>query len=424
LRLPNPVVAVVAVAAVLACASTYAPVKLQPIAMPGGGRAVRVALADGVPSGDLSATGPWLLLRGGGTKTLVRGTGRGTWRIARQAGGRLRIANETGETATRDGPFVARTADPNAFLTWNGKRYRGEFEIRAADHGIVVINRLPVEDYIRGVVPLELGVVSEGELAALEAQAIAARSYTYTRLGDPDGLRRPYDLVATVADQVYGGVSGESRLGDVAVAQTKNEVIAYAGRVVNAPYFAACGGSTAEPSEVWRETDVPYLRRVSDQVPGTTDRYYCEGSSKFRWTRTFTGAELATALDRYLDHYVPGAARGVGQVRTIAVDALTPSGRVGDLAITTDRSTYRLRGNDIRFVLRSPNGEILNSTYFAVEQTIGPDGHVSALTLRGMGNGHGVGMCQAGAIGRARAGQDYQTILQTYYPGTTIATVG
>ena len=76
-------------------------------------------------------------------------------------------------------------------------------------------------------------------------------------------------------------------------------------------------------------------------------------------------------MDRYLDHYVPGAARGVGQVRTIAVDALTPSGRVGDLAITTDRSTYRLRGNDIRFVLRSPNGEILNSTYFAVEQTIG-----------------------------------------------------
>ena len=75
-------------------------------------------------------------------------------------------------------------------------------------------------------------------------------------------------------------------------------------------------------------------------------------------------------------------------------------------------------------MLRTPNGEILNSTYFAVEQTIGPDGHVSALTLRGMGNGHGVGMCQAGAIGRARAGQDYQTILQTYYPGTTIATVG
>jgi stage II sporulation protein D len=391
--------------------------------MPGHGRAVRVALADGVPAGDLSATGPWLLLRGGGSKTLVRGTGRGTWTVARHAGGRLRITNETGETATRDGPFIARATAPGAFLTWNGKRYRGEFEIRAADHGIVVIDRLSVEDYIRGVVSLELGEVHESELAALEAQAVAARSYTYTRMGDPDGLRRPYDLVATVTDQVYGGVGGESRLGDLAVAQTTNEVIAYAGRVVNAPYFAACGGSTAEPSEVWRESDVPYLKRVSDQVPGTSDRYYCDGSSKFRWTRTFNGAELVTVLDRYLQHYAPDAARGIGGVRTIIAEAPTPSGRVGDLAITTDRATYRVRGNDIRFVFRAPNGEILNSTYFAVEQTIGPDGHLSALTLRGMGNGHGVGMCQAGAIGRARAGQDYQTILQTYYPGTTIATV-
>ncbi|HWZ60121.1 MAG TPA: SpoIID/LytB domain-containing protein, partial [Gemmatimonadaceae bacterium] len=244
--------------------------------------------------------------------------------------------------------------------------------------------------------------------------------------GDPDGRRRPYDLVATVADQVYGGVNGESRLGDIAVAQTTNEVIAYAGRVVNAPYFAACGGMTAEPSEVWREADVPYLKRVSDQVPGTTDRYYCDGSSKFRWTRTFTGTELVTALDRYLQHYAPDAGRGggVGRVRAIIAESPTPSGRVGDVAIMTDRATYRLRGNDIRFVFRAPNGEILNSTYFAVEQTIGPDGQVSALTLRGMGNGHGVGMCQAGAIGRARAGQDYHTILQTYYPGTTIATVG
>jgi stage II sporulation protein D len=385
---------------------------------------VRVGLADGARSGDLSATGEWVLLRDGGAKTLVRGTGRGTWTVARVAGGRLRITNETGTTATRSGPFIARAAAPGAYVTWNGKSYRGELEIRAADHGIVVINRLPVEDYIRGVVSLELGVVSESEIAALEAQAVAARSYTYTRLGDPDGLRRPYDVVPTTADQVYGGVNGETRLGDLAVAETKDEVISYAGRVVNAPYFAACGGMTAQPSEVWRESDAPYLQRVSDQVPGTSDRFYCDGSSKFRWTRTFSGDQLVSALERYLPHYASGTWRGIGRVRSIAAESLTPSGRVGTLLITTDRTQYRLRGNDMRFVLRAVNGEILNSTYFAVEQTIGSDGHVSVLTLHGQGNGHGVGMCQAGAIGRARAGQDYHTILQTYYPGTTIGTVG
>jgi stage II sporulation protein D len=79
-----------------------------------------------------------------------------------------------------------------------------------------------------------------------------------------------------------------------------------------------------------------------------------------------------------------------------------------------------VRGNDVRFVLRPPGGEILNSTYFSVETTSAPDGSIARLTLHGMGYGHGVGMCQSGAIGRARAGQDYRTILRTYYPGTTV----
>jgi stage II sporulation protein D len=392
--------------------------------MPGGGRQVRIALADGEATGALSATGAWVLTHSGGARTLVRGTGRGTWTLTRMAGGRLRATSETGEAATRAGPFIARVVDSGAFLTWNGTRYRGALEVRAVDHGLLVINRLSVEDYIRGVVPLELGVVHETELAALEAQSVAARSYAYVRLGDPDGLRRPYDLVATVADQVYGGATGESRLGDEAVARTTGEVIAYAGRVVNAPYSAACGGMTAGASEVWHESDEPYLRPVSDQVPGT-DQYYCEGSSHFRWVRQFTGAELATVVDRYLRHYAEGTVgRGdVGGVRGVAAASMTPSGRIGVLAVTTDRGTFRLKGNDMRFVFRATNGEILNSTYFAVEQTMGADGHLSALTLRGMGNGHGVGMCQAGAIGRARAGQDYRTILATYYPGTTLAMV-
>ena len=76
--------------------------------------------------------------------------------------------------------------------------------------------------------------------------------------------------------------------------------------------------------------------------------------------------------------------------------------------MTTDRGNFVLRGNDIRFVLRKPGGEILKSTYFSVETTPAPDGSLARLTLHGMGYGHGVGMCQWGAIGRARAGQDFR----------------
>ena len=93
------------------------------------------------------------------------------------------------------------------------------------------------------------------------------------------------------------------------------------------------------------------------------------------------------------------------------------------LGIGTSRGHFSLRGNDIRFVLRSAGGEILNSTYFSVESRQNPDGGLTSLTIEGHGNGHGIGMCQWGAIGRARAGADYRTILRTYYPGTMVAAV-
>jgi stage II sporulation protein D len=238
-----------------------------------------------------------------------------------------------------------------------------------------------------------------------------------------------------VTDQVYGGVPAETPIGNEAVAATAGQVIMYAGRVVNAPYFATCGGSTAEPSEVWRESPLPYLTRVSDRIPGT-DRYYCEGSSHFRWERSFTGSELSAVINTYMRQYatptmslagngpvgIPGTG-SLGNVRGVRVEALTPSGRVASLVITTSKGTYHLRGNDIRFVLRLPHGAILNSTYFQIEDERVRDGTVTSLTLRGRGNGHGVGMCQWGAIGRARAGQDYRMILRTYYPGTLLASV-
>ena len=106
--------------------------------------------------------------------------------------------------------------------------------------------------------------------------------------------------------------------------------------------------------------------------------------------------------------------------REVTVGSRTLSGRVGTITITTDRGNFVVRGNDTRFVLRAPGGELLNSTYFSVETTPASNGTLARLTLHGMGYGHGVGMCQWGAIGRARAGQDYRTILRTYYPGTTV----
>ena len=135
------------------------------------------------------------------------------------------------------------------------------------------MNVVKIDDYLRGVVPLEIGTRAEGDSAAVQAQAVTARSYAYIHLSsDPS---RPYDVTGGVLDQVYGGVEAETPVASEAVESTRTLVLKYGGRVVNAPYHSTCGGSTAAASEIWRSNDEPYLQRVSDRIPGT-DRFYCD----------------------------------------------------------------------------------------------------------------------------------------------------
>jgi stage II sporulation protein D len=238
-------------------------------------------------------------------------------------------------------------------------------------------------------------------------------------------------MYSSVQDQVYGGVDVEAPMSDAAVESTRNMVLRYAGRIINTPYHSTCGGRTTPVREVWwRRNDEPYLRSVSDQIPGT-DNYYCDISGRFRWTASFDGDQLQATLEKYLGTVTqaseppvsanPSAPRvSLGRITSFRIDGRTPSDRVASVSIQTSRGNYVVRGNDVRFILRTPTGSLLNSTYFTAETTMGSTGEVSRLTIRGGGYGHGIGMCQFGAIGRARAGQDFRTILTTYYQGTTV----
>jgi stage II sporulation protein D len=376
---------------------------------------IRVMLATNASVAEVGSTGAWFMLDPQ-RRLMARVGTNDRWRIERE-GDRLRGVRGPVKTGWVDGPiYAAMTSD--GFLTFNGRRYRGEIMFRAAPGGILVLNRVRIDDYLAGVVPLEIGARPAAESAAVQAQAVAARSYAYTHLdpGDPRG----YDVTATVADQVYGGVDVETAAATRAIASTRGLVLKYAGRVVDAPYSSSCGGQTAEPSEVWRAaTDQPYLRRVSDRIEGST-RFYCDIGPRFTWTKTFDQTDLVATINRYLGTVASVPGNTPGRPQAIAVASRTPSGRAADLTIKTDRGVYTVRGNDIRYVLRGSGGEILYSTYFSVDSSQERDGYLTTLTLRGGGNGHGVGMCQWGAIGRARAGQDYRQILATYYPGTTV----
>jgi stage II sporulation protein D len=355
---------------------------------------------------------------------VARGAAGEAWRVERE-GDRVRAVRGDGvPTVWKQGGLVARPTDDGlrpGFVAVNGRNYRGELIFLPGDSGVIVVNRVRMDDYLKGVVPLEIGTRAFADSAAVQAQAVTARSYAYIHLG-ASSAAKPFDVTAGVQDQVYRGADVESPVASAAVDATRGLVLKYAGRVVNAPYSSTCGGTTAAADEIWRTEGEPYLRSVSDRVPGT-DRFYCDISPRFRWTRTIEGSVLRAALDRYLATYaaVPGGVPGAPQA--VMIDSRTPSGRVRTLKIATDRGNFVLRGNDIRYVLRAPGGEILNSTYFSVETLTERDGSLGRLTLRGSGNGHGVGMCQWGAIGRARAGHDFRAILGSYYPGTTVGVV-
>ena len=376
-------------------------------------RIARVSLGI-VPTASLSATGAWRLTDRSGD---VVASGGARDRIALSSARTvLKLTDQRGSTRDLVAPVALVVATEVAAIV-NNRRYRGELAFTPADSGVHVVNRVPLEAYLRGVVPREIGIRGPGERAAVEAQAVAARSYAFTRLGNRS---RAYDLAATTSDQVYGGMDAENAVADAAVVATEGLVLQYTGRVVSAPYHSTCGGSTAEPAEVWRSRSEPFLQRVSDRIPGS-DRYYCDIAPRFRWERTWRADTLAAIVGRYLRDYSSVAAGPLGTVRGISVDGRTASGRVAAILIETDGGQHRVQANDIRYVLRSSGGELLNSTYFSPEVVPATDGRLARLTIRGLGYGHGVGMCQWGAIGRARAGQDFRTILRTYFPGTSVA---
>ena len=140
-------------------------------------------------------------------------------------------------------------------------RYRGRMEILPNAQGrLTVVNTLELETYLRGVVPREMGAWEYPALEALKAQAVAARTYAYSNLGkrSKDG----FDLVDTVADQVYGGRDGEQALTDRAVAETAGLVATYGGRPIQALFMATAGGATVDNHFVFGDAH-PYLKGVS-----------------------------------------------------------------------------------------------------------------------------------------------------------------
>lgn len=145
----------------------------------------------------------------------------------------------------------------------NGKAYRGKIEVFVNARGsLTVVNVVPLEDYLLGVVPSELGLP---QLEAQKAQAVAARTYAIANIGHYG--RHGFDMVPTVSSQVYKGVSIETRMGTQAVQQTRGVVATYKGKPITAYYTSTCGGRTEDSENIFDHSE-PYLRGVECSLEG------------------------------------------------------------------------------------------------------------------------------------------------------------
>ncbi len=332
--------------------------------------------------------------------------------------------------------------DPAHRLIHGEFRYRGDLRVicTPGGTGLTLINIVDLEAYLYGVVPWEIGRHGMEEMAALQAQAVAARTYTISHLQARQD--RGFDVYASVMDQVYRGSGGEDDLCNRAVDSTRGLILTHQGRPIAAYYSACCGGRSSHIQEVWPHDPEDYLQGRADKLAGQA-RPVCADYRYFDWREEWTREQLDKILARTLPAYLDYAAqeegrtrwcgniftpahegadpRRPGQLLNLVIKDYTSSGRVARLDIRCQAGTYHVRGDRTRWVLERPQGvpTILRSASFEVELT-SRDGHITQVAARGRGYGHGIGLCQAGALERARRGQDYQGILAHYYPGSRL----
>jgi len=306
------------------------------------------------------------------------------------------------EAATLLPAALVVPAGPAETLSANGAPYRGYLEIRAGEGRLRVVNVVNIEDYLRGVVPNELSPGAASGLEAIKAQAVAARTYALRQRGRY--AAEGYDVCATQACQVYRGRASEHPRADEAVAATRGRILGYRGAPIKALYTSACGGHTEDVENVFGgDRETPYLRGVvctSERSAGVPTR-------AGRWQVRMSPDELARVVSRY---------GTLTDVRDVQPRRVGVSGRVVELAVIGggQQDVLVLKGLDVR------RGLGLRESLFVMDRDTDAKGAVRRFVFTGKGWGHGVGLCQAGALGMARAGARYAQILTHYYTGVTL----
>jgi stage II sporulation protein D len=341
-----------------------------------------IRIAIGTPLSSVALTGTDLVATSAEGKPLAKAT------ALRLSAERTGIAIDGKKTDTQ----IIKISSTGA-IRFDKRDYRNALEVKlqldAGSPKLTLVHPLPLETYVVGIVSSEVG--SSWPLEALKAQAIAAR--TYAVFQKFRRLDKNYHMESSVLDQVYGGSQKEHALADKAAQETYGQVLTYEGKPTQAYFHANCGGHTESAQEAWGNS-LPYL-------PGSTCGY-CNTAAKYKWNYSLSRSELNRALKSAFGSDVSG----------LRVSSKTNTGRAKSIEVKGKHSSKTISAATFREALgyNSIRSTLIDDISFGSRE----------VSFSGRGHGHGVGMCQWGALGMAKAGKTAVEILGRYYPGAEI----
>jgi SpoIID/LytB domain protein len=396
---------------------------------------VRVKILDNTDTLKVLFNNEWLLTSESASKQFLPEDGEMVFTIENN---KIKIADTNGESYFADDKFVLQSSNESATLTiknvpfgvgwwWEGREdriYNGELHIyKTEENKFEVVVHLPIEQYLKGVVPYEIGPTSP--LEALKAQAVSARSEAIIALTSKLYSGEHHDLTSDVECQVFSGNQRRTEKSDCAVMETKSLILSENGKPINAYYASTCGGHSELIKNVWSDRPAPQTYSISqfdweeqsDLDLSAEDNVrewifsnppsYCNpninrdlpewSQNNFRWKRGFTieGISQMTAKGKDL-----------GNLIDIEILERGTSGRAYLAKFIFEKESLEVKGElKIRQMFTPP----LRSSCFVVNKT------EVGFILHGAGWGHGVGMCQSGAITMANNGNGFEQILKHYY---------
>lgn len=284
--------------------------------------------------------------------------------------------------------------------TVNGRNFAGEIRITASGSKLTVIETLPMEEYLLGVVGEEM--FKSWNVEALKAQAVIARSFAYSKINP----KKEYDITATTADQVYKYPDIPHENIKKAVQQTKRMILKYNNKILMAYFHSYCGGATETPVNVWDsfkngKTEVPAPYKKTKKDP------YCKNTAPDNlknWSFDISSNEVL--------NIAKNTNPNVSKVKKLKIGKKSKNGRPLYLTAYTNDGQAEI---DLAKLRTRIGATKMKSTFITSIQKTD-----AGWTITGKGYGHGIGLCQYGAKGMADAGKNYKQILKYYYPGAKI----